>query len=163
MTILEPRRRRVWVPTTLPPGPAQQWKPNWGNANTNSLAFLFLPTPTGYFDVVRSDIMALFGTTTSASTPFGRGWVLGSTAGSVSGYATTPGGNSYYRSSPTSMTIMCGAYNPSTIVNATNAFFARWSDNSNDSTGNALTVQLANSAGTPRMATNVIVAGSKGP
>jgi len=160
MTIFEPRRRRPWVPTTLPPGPPIQWRPNWGNAQTNGLAFLFLPATTGYYDVVRGDIMSLHGTTTSADTPFGRGWVLGVTGGSVSGYATTAGGNKYYASSPASMTLMCGLYNPATITLVPSSIMARWSDNSSQTSGNAIFSQLGDVSGVPRMAANVVVAGA---
>lgn len=158
-----PRRRRVWTQNFLPPGPAQHWTPNWGNTLNQKLAFLFLPTVTGFHDVVRDDTMKLTGTTILTSTPFGMAWLMGALAGGTQGFATTPTGNAYYQppldsSGKIHMSIACGAYNPGTTGLPTDALFAQWCDGSNGFSGNDITVELRNLAGVPRMGANVSVA-----
>lgn len=160
-----PRRRRVWSQPFLPPGPAQHWRVNWGNPVTQRLAFFFLPTDAGYFDVVRGDVMTLKGTTSQVTTPFGTAWQLGVLAGGTQGFATTRTGDAYYQPPLGSdgkmhLSIACGAYNPGATGLPTDALYTQWCDSSNGFLGNDITVELRNLAATPRMAANVSIAGS---
>lgn len=143
-------------------GRRKGYRVQWGNPYTNALAFLFVPTPDGFLDLVRGDRARLGGSyTVLTNTPIGTGWWLGNSASGLSGYAETAGNNPYYNHAQalgsatqinTSLSIMCGCYNPATLSTASQRMLQVTQTPISDSAG-AVVTRAVDQAGTMKSST----------